>query len=781
MKQFLCLALLSFLFARLSPAAATFGNAPDDQAAKDLTAKIVGAHRSGSVADAIAILDRDGRAFIKQSAATGRFDFFSSLMAEANGGKGRENRDWSLALTEWCYRYCRDVGEDYWLDKFTPEMHRCYFQAGKYGAAREVLEYDRLRQLENQEDLDILSFASGGPVNPSFPAIAKRTPGKMKNLQTKKFAIFIALAQQDLAEGKWRRAMEAAALGYSNAMGMYLWHKERAHLTDSKSMMTGTTGHWRRLRTVMAAGYRFLDLKELELQECLELISFNEDEGRNYWDVQLADARAMHLKVILGLADSSVLKDMEATRLILLKPSYNAPDDADLVHLMMADIHFRTGQEASGWEIIDKLRTTKNLSRDMRYEIDMEWCRHRVATGKYDTVENQLVALLAIAREGGLKQREIALYEIYADLLIGLGRHGDALLIQKELLRLLESFDLFTRIPTALGKLARIQALMGQSAQAETSLKQAQERLAAAAIPSDAKARLRTRLDIPLPSPAQGVETPSAVTDLQPIRSMSIPLAGLPARGLFTLTNLSNKESRGELGLRGTGLVFQEGADDMIAVDTDAPNGKPTLSRVLSLPPGSVTLIDFSRWEEAGNRETRVMVEWKPSTGKPQTAEWRAEQEEKAVSIAITDAAEYTDNPFYLIPIYHLLQYKDTFAQAADLRVVASQPARVELYNATEELVFVDANGDGAFVSEGDLVSADLNRNGYGDIELKPDAKESRFRLFVRPLKQETGKEITFDVQLFNAGKWETFSSDRLLFPKADNEPVHPPKPVPAR
>lgn len=744
-----------------------FGDAPEDKAAMALAGKIAATHRSDGVEKAVALLEKEGRAFIKNSGATARFDFFSSLMAEAMAGRGRANQEWSLALTEWCYLYCRDVGEDYWCDKFTPEMHRGYFQAGRYGAARKVLEFDRLRQLENQEDLDISIFPASGPFDAAFPAIAKRTPGKTRNLPTKKFSIFIAQSRQDLAEGKWQRAMEAAAMGYSNAMGMYSWHKQRPNLTDSKNMMTDMTGHWRRLRTVMASGYRFLDLKELELKECLEMVAFNQEEGREFWDVKMAEARAAHLKVVLGRADASVLREMEEIRVVLLTPDYNALDDADRVSLMMADIHFLSGEEAKGWGIIDKIRANKGLSRDMKYEVDMEWCRHRVATKKYDSVETELVRLLEIAREGGLKQREIALYEIYAGLLIGLGRYEDALVIQNELLRLLRSFDLFTRIPSAMGQLARIQAAMGQRTQAEASVKEARERLEAGKIPDDAKSRLRAGLDVPLPETADRFQSNQEGTDLQPVRSMSIPLAGLPARGLFTLTNFSGAEVRGELVFRGSGLVFRDAGDAMVALDVDDPKGKPTLSQQISLPAGSVKLIDFSRWEEAGDNETKVALEWKPAKGKPQTAEWKAEQEEKAVSIAVTDAAEYMDNPFYLIPIYHLLQYQDTFARAADVRVVGSQPARVELYNEKDELVSVDANGDGAFTIDGDMVSQDLNRNGFGDLELKADVKETRFRMFVRPLKIEPGKEITFDLQLFEAGQWTTFSSDRLVFPKA--------------
>ena len=767
MKPFFQLAL-AFVF--LTPAATgapMFGDAPEDKAATALAGKIAATHRSEGVEKAVSLLDKEGRAFIRNSGATARFDFFSSLMAEAMAGRGRANQEWSLALTEWCYLYCRDVGEDYWCDKFTPEMHRGYFQAGKYGAARKVLEFDRLRQLENQEDLDITTFPVSGPFDPAFPAIAKRAPGKMRNLPTKKFSIFIAQARQDLAEGKWQRAMEAAAMGYTNAMGMYSWHKQRPNLTDSKNMMTDMTGHWRRLRTVMASGYRFLDLKELELKECRELISFNPEEGREYWDVQMAKARARHLKCMLGQSDSSVLKELEEIRQDLLTPAFNALDDADRVHLMMADIHFLSGGGDKGWEIIDKIRGNQQLSRDMKYEVAMEWCRQRVASGKFDAVESELVGLLEIAREGGLKQREIALYEIYAGLLIGLGRYEDALVIQNELLRLLRSFDLFTRVPSALGQLARIQAAMGQGAQAEATLDEAREKLENARIPDEAKSRLRAALDVPLPAPAERFQSNQEGTDLQPTRSLSIPLAGLPARGLFTLTNFSGAEARGELNFRGSGLVFRDAGDAMIALDVDDPKGKPSLSRRISLPAGSVELIDFSRWEEAGNKESRVVLEWKPEKGKPQAAEWKAEQEEKAVSIAVTDAAEYMDNPFYLIPIYHLLQYQDTFARAADLRVVASLPARVELYNEKDELVFVDAQGDGLFTVEGDMVSQDLNRNGFGDLELKADAKETRFRMFVRPLKVEPGKEITFDLQLFEAGKWTTFSSDRLVFPKA--------------
>jgi len=744
-----------------------FGNAPKDEAAIALKERIVAAYRSQGIERGIQMLDADGRAFIKGSGATGKFDFFSAVVTDAANGSGREDLEWRLAVTEWCYNFSWAEGEGYWYRFLTPVMHERYFEAGRYGAARAVLDRERTRKLEGGRELDIAQLATDGRVNAEFPAIARKTLGGLERIETKDFPFFISQAQQDLVEGKWRSGMEAAALASEHAMSTIKSFEARPNLVDSKAMASEMTANWRRAKMLSADGFRFLDLPELEVQELEELSGFEHDEWKGWSDVMMGRSRASQLTYILGRENRiETIKSMEEIRQEFKKERYTSKEDSDRVYLMIADIHFRDGNAGRGWAVIDEIRNKAGQSRDMKFEVDREWARHRVNTGNPEWVEPVLISLLTIAREGGLKQREIELYEIYARLLVALGRYGDALVIQKELVRLLKSFDLFPRLPGALYQLAAIHALLGEGDRADSALKDARRTLEIAELPDASRKRFGAALNHPLPEPSNENKAADPITDLQPMKSMTIPLEGLLARGLFTLTNLSGRKVAGELQFQGDGLVFRDPQEGIISLNVSAPDGLKQLRRKVAIAAGDFLAIDLSRNSPLDAGVSQVSIRWQPDEGNPQSAEWTAEDAEVGISFAITDAGEYLDNPFYLIPVYHLLQYKDAFAEVADIRVVASAPARVELYDQDDELVFVDVDGDGSFVSEGDMISKDLNRNSLGDLTLDAAKQEMRFRLFVRPVTVDHQKPLSLDLQLLQQGEWVTHSTDRIVFPE---------------
>lgn len=766
MRTLLLIAICHFPASGLMAQKMIFGDAPEDKTALALRDRIVESYRAQGIPAAIKMLDTEGAKFIEAGGATTRYDFFNALNFEAmdNSRSGSIDRNWKLALIEWCYNHCRKEGRSYWYGWFVPTMHELYFSAGKYGAARAVIDYEQSRRIENGNELDVNKMAVAGSVHNGFPALRKRNLDPKRRILTKEFRFFLSQAEQDIMEGKWRQGMEATALAADRAMGDFKWSKARPENTDSKLVMTDYTGHWRRAKWLSAKGLRFLGLPELELKECEELTKFNLEEGRGAYDVQMGLARELHLKYMLGMADESVIPKMAEIRAIQQSEVYKAEEDADRVYLMIADCHFRQKNAKRGWEIVDEIRAKQSHSRDMKFEVDSEWCRHRVDTGLTEGAETVLIGLLKIAREGGLKQREIELYETYASLLVVLGRYEDALVIQRELIRLLKSFDLFPRLPGALHYLAGIHSLLGERDRAAASLKKANSDLDSAKLPDASKTRLREVLARPLPEAPENHKPKETNADLQPQRSMMVPLEGLPARGLFTLTNHTGKEVSGILSFRGTGLAFRENQAEMIGLDVSVPAGRDELSRQINIPAGDFLAIDLSRSPTAADH-AKVSITWSPKTGEPQTAEWTAEPAEKGVSIAITDAAQYLDNPFYLIPIYHLLQYKDAFAQVADVRVSASAPTRIELYDQNDELIFVDADGDGEFSSEGDMISKDVNRNSRGDLTLEASRQEMRFRLFVRPADVKPGQELSLDLQLLQQGEWVTHSTDRLIFP----------------
>jgi len=156
-------------------------------------------------------------------------------------------------------------------------------------------------------------------------------------------------------------------------------------------------------------------------------------------------------------------------------------------------------------------------------------------------------------------------------------------------------------------------------------------------------------------------------------------------------------------------------------------------------------------------------MKWIPEQGDPVNVQWQSQASQEDENLTIVDAAEYLQNPFYMIPFYHLIQYKDDFAQALDLRVVSSQPSRIEIYDQNDKIVAVDAEGDGLTTGDDDMVAQDFNQNGTPDLKLQKNQNENRFRFFVSPHGKIPKEGLTLSLEIKFEGKWVQVSEDRLL------------------
>ncbi|QTN33836.1 hypothetical protein HZ994_16460 [Akkermansiaceae bacterium] len=758
------LAVVTFSNVSLAEEEPAFGDKPSNSESVELARSAWTVYRDEGMDAALRFLDTDGRAYIRKSDALARFDFFSMLNSLALFSKEREDPVWSAGVVGWIYRYGRFEGENYWYRNMVPEMYQVHVSAGRYGAAREVINYEMTRlSMDGRTEVEISRFKVLRPLMEDFPGVMLRRP-HTEIVNWRNMDFLASVAALDLAEGKWARALEECSVAQDHAVGNIRWHAERPTLQDSEVVIDQLTALWRKGCDVEAEVWDFLGLPELEMKSHTEVAQYRAKKGWDQHYVLFAECQAAHLGFVLGKKDASVVADLNALQAELKGTKRVLPDDLKNVSLLIADIHLRSGNAEPGWQIINGMRKDPAVSANMKFRADREWCRHRVRTGALEEVEPALLALLETARSGGIKREEIDLYRIYSDFLIASGRYEDALRIQNELLRLLRAFNVYPRIPEALYGLAKIRALMGQKLSAEEALAEASEKLDAAKIPAASAARIRATISTPLPA-AEKEDDAKPRIDLQPRRSMMVPLAGLPSRGLFSLTNPSGAYESGNLTLTGPGLSARHDADaGQLFVQLGTTGGQPRLVQPLTLAPGSTVLVDFLLDAAKSDAAQTVEISWQPNGGgAEQKAVWSTDKPEAGVSMAVTDASEYLDNPFYLIPVYHLIQYQDDFEQAVDFRVVASQPTRVEMYDQGEQMVFVDAEGDGSFASEGDSISQDLNRNGEPDLRLEASGKERRFMLFVRPVAELKAKDLDLEIQVKIQGEWQTYSTDRIV------------------
>ena len=128
------------------------------------------------------------------------------------------------------------------------------------------------------------------------------------------------------------------------------------------------------------------------------------------------------------------------------------------------------------------------------------------------------------------------------------------------------------------------------------------------------------------------------------------------------------------------------------------------------------------------------------------------------------DAALYLRNPFFNVPIYHLIQQQDGFTQPLDLKAIASERARIEVYDEDDQLVFIDHNGDGDLLDPGDLLLSDKNGDGFGDLNItRAGARCTRFLVQVTPDGNLPKEGLTIRYQTRDAsGVWNESSRDLI-------------------
>jgi hypothetical protein len=248
---------------------------------------------------------------------------------------------------------------------------------------------------------------------------------------------------------------------------------------------------------------------------------------------------------------------------------------------------------------------------------------------------------------------------------------------------------------------------------------------------------------------------------------MSATLPGHLAFGRFYLYNPSDIDQSGTLSLAGN-LGHPEWKNKNWLTLGTAPQQPPTeWTETITLAANSCRIIDVTGIPASSGERASVHCTWIPADTRRQhvKASWDYFENSSKKRTAVIDAHEMVQNPFYLIPIRHMIQQASTEHRTeVDVSIQASQPMRIEIYNErTGKLVAIDANGDGDFEDTGDLISTDQNRNNWPDIAFEPGETRSSMTLYVRPLGRNAAQQETeLTVQLLVDGKWQTDAIDTI-------------------
>jgi hypothetical protein len=337
------------------------------------------------------------------------------------------------------------------------------------------------------------------------------------------------------------------------------------------------------------------------------------------------------------------------------------------------------------------------------------------------------------------------------------GLYADAFQIQQEAVRLAKAMSLPKRLQD---NLAVLEGMRNRIAKKAVDSMAKMDRPA----PEEKPSRTESVPTKGAQQPVAGIGVQSILcVDVQPRRSLSAALAGQAAYGRFYIHNPAGVSQQGEIRLNGS--IGQLKQQDGQWLTVSASPVFENVQRVypLSLDPGASCIVDvFAQPRENGTGAT-VQCEWLPLNSQQAgvSGSWEYRAAEIGKRTTVIDAHAFQDNPFYLIPIHHMIQRLDAEQQqTVDFSVRSSTPLRIETYDAVSgKLISIDANGDGDFLDQGDQIIGDANRNSWPDLVFEPGQRLASLVMYIQPAGSAPGdKELI--VSICEQGKWQTDAID---------------------
>jgi len=372
-------------------------------------------------------------------------------------------------------------------------------------------------------------------------------------------------------------------------------------------------------------------------------------------------------------------------------------------------------------------------------------------------VESVFLALLKTYRHRGLKIREPFLYERYAGWLALNGRWEEAVAIQREAIRLFNSFGLDLCLEPAWAKLDQYLAMLTAPEQDEVSEEKTEEEgyLVQEGWPLFPAEHLGSS---PPPVDVSGI-----LSDLQPVRQVSVVSPGDAAISQFTLANAGRQALSGDLVLSPVGKVEVSKEKSGTAIRIHPGEGEVRVP--LNVSGEAMQMLEF---EAVDGVAMDLDLRWMPSTegiGNGQSR-WTRVEGDPAQNGGLTNAGAYIANPFYLVPVYQSLVREETGSEElVNFRVVSSEPCRIEVYEvSTGHPVYIDFEGDGDLHGSGDMLRMDKDMNGIPDVGYAEDTRDSGFVIYFTPSGDLSGRELQLTVELPIEGEWTPMTQHVIHF-----------------
>jgi tetratricopeptide (TPR) repeat protein len=710
-------------------------------------------------------------------------EWWNAVFAEAQLKRGATDLNWAIFLYEWIAAKAQEEGRNEWAFHVRGNLVKALMNLGRNARSWELMFAQQDYFLKQGFSHDTTTFPARGPWFAALPDVLLRDfPLMLPNgkhvvswqrrengndasapllLDNMEAATISNMATAEWNIGRWQQAMEKNLwlLAWADEVS----RRERDSASKVKPLRDQID---QRVRTSLAISteLNFLGFEE-QASEIIKAALANQEPSK-YHDMP-------RFRMLCFQAEQGSTQDPEsalkALQDILHQYADNPHADGNeqaYVKLAMAKVLDKLKRTTEADAILEELLKEKKYT-PRRLSVRIYQVQRGLEAKSYAGLEEQLNQLLIALRKQDAKLSELVLFRLFVRLCQETGQLAKSLNAQKEILRIIRAFNLYPLEPAAVAKLAVLQQQAGDVSGARASVVQAKHLLASITLGKTATATVRELLaQVPntTPKPESKPTKPEESAPplaLQPRIASSMAIANRPARASFSLSNPTNHVVSGVLSFGDTPASIQwdeAAATGRIEFNpVTEPSNPPQQS--LTLQAGEVALFEVSL-PASHQGKGQTALEWTESGTRSSQAVWQFDPAEQNVDHAVIDAGIFSASPFYLIPIYHHLQMKTP--APANLRITASEPTRIELYDGAGHFAMTDARGNGSLTDPGDQLAWDADRDGWPEITPQPDG-EAQFVIYAQALQPIPAKGIELKVEWKINGAWVEVASDQIM------------------
>lgn len=754
----------------------TFKDLAHKEAAEDLT-KIRPVFEAGDEAGARSMLEQALKRWNERT-KNRHASHTETLWTEAQTQSGRTNLEWGCFLFAWLTDINRRDGDSEAMLGAQSSLNGTLNRLGRYGRFRDSCT-EMKRLIHEVEGIDVDAVLKSVSVNPDYTVAgvekipllvnvegAKRSrsttynerisPGDM--IGGRAIWEMLNLANERMSVGDWQ-----SALVFTEWIAR--WSDKLT--AEKKKLQRGFPGCQeellRRPDMMKANIFYSLGLPKMGAAAYQKAIDMKLDKnlygGRIFHHAQCGLAEIQIDQGDAGKVDLVMIKTVEDEMRANKYDDSHAWQFARLVRArVLAEVE---GIDVARPIVSEVLASSLQGQRPLlRLEALLVSANLELKAGNTEGVVGTLEEALSWARGQGLLFMELRIDELYVTYLIKIGDYDQALAMQRRVLELIDALQLSPRRARAILRYAEIYGLRRDSTTALALLKEIKD-------PS-LGAKVKT-LEAQLRQNETGAPAVKPVTleqvDLQPMGIQSMPLRK-DAEAVFILTNPNPGTCTVELTVESElfGLTREEpsGVELVIQGKPSTNVGSHRLDVKIDVPGAGQFPITLAA-EGLGSLEQDATVTLQAkSSGTPaaQKSAWLIQPKGSEVQVAVVDAAKLKNNAFCLIPVYHHLDSLDGAQKSAALRVVASEPTRVEGYATDGTLLFVDAQGNGSFRDPGDLIATPEMNDLFPVVTA--DAENGRIALRYRPKQEGSNRRVELRIETRMLGEKNAWTTDAI-------------------